>query len=117
MYGLILFMGIEMFINEGLFRGIKLIFVDRSLFNEGQQGVVRIELIDDLLKSAPSHYYSIISPILYYIIDFFNKNQLLHNHSNSTSMGSHSVEGINYYRSILPTRSTCSHLCESIYSS
>lgn len=40
MYGLILFMGIEMFINEGLFRGIKLIFVDRSLFNEGQQGIV-----------------------------------------------------------------------------
>ena len=33
-------MGIEMFINEGLFRGIKLIFVDRSLFNEGQQGIV-----------------------------------------------------------------------------
>ena len=39
-YGLLLYMGIDMFVTEGLFRGIKLIFIDRSLFNEGQQGVV-----------------------------------------------------------------------------
>ena len=39
-YGLLLYMGIEMFVTEGLFRGVKLIFIDRSLFNEGQQGVV-----------------------------------------------------------------------------
>lgn len=53
MYGLLLFMGIEMFINEGLFRGIKLIFVDRSLFNEGQQGVV-----GHLSYSSPIHFIS-----------------------------------------------------------
>ena len=39
-YGLLLYMGIDMFVTEGLFRGIKLIFIDRSLFNEGQQGFV-----------------------------------------------------------------------------
>ena len=39
-YGLLLYIGIDMFVTEGLFRGIKLIFIDRSLFNEGQQGVV-----------------------------------------------------------------------------
>ena len=39
-YGLLLYMGIDMFVTEGLFRGVKLIFIDRSLFNEGQQGVV-----------------------------------------------------------------------------
>lgn len=39
-YGLLLFMGFDMFINEGLFKGAKLIFIDRSLFNEGDQAVV-----------------------------------------------------------------------------
>ena len=41
-YGLLLFMGFDMFINEGLFRGAKLIFIDRSLFTEGDQAVVGV---------------------------------------------------------------------------
>ena len=39
-YGLLLYMGIDLFMSEGLFRGLKLLFMDRSLYLEDYQNKV-----------------------------------------------------------------------------
>lgn len=39
-YGLLLYMGIDLFMSEGLFRGLKLLFMDRSLYLDDYQNKV-----------------------------------------------------------------------------